>query len=117
MNNTTLTSEEPKTYPVLSQLSRKRKFRLLMRVLQVQHRILEVGSGSGWFATQLRQYGHAVTTLDLCPPADVIGDIREWPRLGLAANTFDVIIALELIEHVDCQMVTSALNIVVSDWR
>lgn len=36
------------------------------------------------------------------PPADVVGDIREWRKLGLEPASFDVIIAFEVVEHVDC---------------
>jgi 2-polyprenyl-3-methyl-5-hydroxy-6-metoxy-1,4-benzoquinol methylase len=35
-------------------------------------------------------------------PADIVGDILEWKRIGLQPESFDVIIAFELVEHVDC---------------
>jgi 2-polyprenyl-3-methyl-5-hydroxy-6-metoxy-1,4-benzoquinol methylase len=88
--------------PLLSELSRQRKLSLLLAYLPVRAQVLEVGAGAGWFATQLRQQGHQVTTLDLNGPADVVGDVREWAQLGLAAHSFDVVVALEVIEHVDC---------------
>jgi 2-polyprenyl-3-methyl-5-hydroxy-6-metoxy-1,4-benzoquinol methylase len=40
--------------------------------------------------------------MDLQPPADVVGDIRDWRRLGIEPESFDVIVAFELVEHVDC---------------
>jgi SAM-dependent methyltransferase len=40
--------------------------------------------------------------LDLHPPADIVGSILEWERLGLQASSFDVVIAFELVEHVVC---------------
>jgi len=65
-------------------------------------RILEIGSNAGWFTGQLRERGYEVTTLDIVPPADIVGDINDWQRLGVAKEKYDVCVALEVIEHVDC---------------
>lgn len=66
-------------------------------------RVLEIGCGSGWAGGYLRDRGvKAYTGLDLHGPADVVGDILEWPRLGLLPASFDVIVAFEILEHVDC---------------
>lgn len=43
-----------------------------------------------------------VVSLDLIPPADVIGDVNAWRSLDLEPHGFDAVIALEVIEHVDC---------------
>jgi len=40
--------------------------------------------------------------MDLVPPADIVGDIRDWENLGLKEESFDVIVAFEVVEHVDC---------------
>lgn len=65
--------------------------------------MLEIGSGSGWVGAHLRANGWSrYTGLDVVPPADVVGDIREWRKLGLQPASFDVIIAFEVVEHVDC---------------
>jgi 2-polyprenyl-3-methyl-5-hydroxy-6-metoxy-1,4-benzoquinol methylase len=87
---------------LLSRISRDRKLGLLLRHIRAGSLILEVGAGAGWFSRGLRRQGHEVRTLDLMPPADIIGDIKDWKRLGLKAGSFDVIVALEVIEHVDC---------------
>lgn len=92
----------PKRQPLLSELSRQRKFALLEKHLPAQARILEVGTGDGWFARKLRALGHTVVTVDLAPPADVVGDILNWRTLPLGAHAFDAVVALEVIEHVDC---------------
>lgn len=90
------------TPPLLSELSRRSKLKLLLERLAAHSSILEVGSGSGWFSRRLRESGYAVTTADLAPPADVVGDINRWRELGLAPHAFDAVVALEVIEHVDC---------------
>jgi 2-polyprenyl-3-methyl-5-hydroxy-6-metoxy-1,4-benzoquinol methylase len=63
---------------------------------------LEVGSGDGWFSGQLRGHGMNVVSLDIQPPADIVGDINEWRSLGIEAHSFDAVVALEVMEHVDC---------------
>ena len=88
--------------PLVSEISRRRKLRLLARHLRPGASVLEVGAGSGWFSQRLREMGHHVTTLDLHPPADIVGDIARWETLELRPDSFDVVVALELIEHVDC---------------
>lgn len=89
-------------YPLLSEISRNNKLKLIEKHCTPQDSILEVGSGSGWFAAKLRQHGYRVTTLDLVAPADIMGDINQWAQLGIRAGSFDVVVALEVIEHTDC---------------
>ena len=91
-----------KRQPLLSEISRKRKFALLNEHLAPKSRILEVGTGDGWFARRLRECGHDVVTLDLEGPADVVGDILQWHNLDLEKHSFDAVVALEVIEHVEC---------------
>ncbi len=92
----------PKRQPLLSEISRRRKLALLNEHLAPGSRVLEVGTGDGWFADNLRRRGHDVVTLDLLGPATVVGDIRDWRNLGLQEKSFDAVVALEVIEHVDC---------------
>lgn len=95
--------------PLLSAISRSRKWALLAHHLPPTARVLEVGTGDGWFARRLREAGHHVTTVDLQPPADVVGDIQNWRQLPLPAGHFDAVVALEVIEHVDCVEALQAL--------
>lgn len=65
--------------------------------------VLEVGSGSGWVKSALSGQGiKSYRGIDLFPPADIVGDINNWRNLGLCAESFDTIIAFEVVEHVDC---------------
>lgn len=88
--------------PLLSEISRRRKLSLFSRHLRPQALVLEVGAGSGWFTRRLRERGYQVVALDLTGPADVVGDITRWQELNLSPHSFDAVVALEVIEHVDC---------------
>ncbi|MBX2870146.1 MAG: class I SAM-dependent methyltransferase [Acidiferrobacterales bacterium] len=95
--------------PLLSEISRRNKLRLLSNHLKPGMEILEIGSNAGWFTEQLRAKGYSVTTLDIVPPADIVGDIQNWGELGVAPASFDVCVALEVIEHVDCMEALKAI--------
>ena len=89
--------------PLLSDYARRRKLAFFVRYLPKDGRILEVGCGDGWFGRQLRDLGWTgYAGLDLSPPADIVGDIREWRSLGIEAASFDAVIAFEVVEHVPC---------------
>ena len=98
-----------KQQPIVSELSRNRKLALLAGFLDGRKRILEIGCGDGWFSDRLRRMGHEVVGLDVHGSADLVGDIMDWENLGLARGSFDVIVALEVIEHVDCLTAMTAL--------
>lgn len=89
--------------PALSKLAQCRKCRYFLDRIPKEARILEIGCGSGWVTRYLKENGwRHYTGLDLVPPADLVGDIKQWRELGLAPESFDVIIAFEVVEHVDC---------------
>ncbi len=89
--------------PLLSQYARKKKIEYFLDPIPKDARILEVGSGSAWVGDYLKRNGWShYVGLDLVPPADVVGDILQWRSLGLAPESFDVILAFEVVEHVDC---------------
>ena len=87
---------------VLSDYARRKKIDYFLEPLRKDARILEIGCGSRWVGDYLRNHGwNNYVGADLVPPADVVGDIREWRKLGLQSESFDVIVAFEVIEHVD----------------
>lgn len=89
--------------PVLSSISRRLKNSFFLDAISADDRVLEIGCGDGWVGNYLKVRGvRQVLAIDVNPPAQIVGDIREWRNLGLAAQSFDVIIAFEVIEHVDC---------------
>jgi len=89
--------------PLLSDYARKKKIEYFLAPIPKDARILEVGCGSAWVREYFTRNGWTgYVGLDLFPPADIVGDITQWRELGLQGNSFDVIIAFEVVEHVDC---------------
>jgi SAM-dependent methyltransferase len=93
----------PPSVPVLSSLSRRLKKRYFLDRINPAESVLEIGCGDGWVARHLRERGvNNFLDIDSTPAAMIVGDIREWRHLGLRPGSFDVIIAFEVVEHVDC---------------
>jgi 2-polyprenyl-3-methyl-5-hydroxy-6-metoxy-1,4-benzoquinol methylase len=91
--------------PLLSAIARKGKLEYFSAYIPKDARILEIGCGDGWVGRWLKSKGYPnYVGMDLAPSpsAAIAGDIREWRKLGIAAASFDVIVAFELIEHVAC---------------
>jgi SAM-dependent methyltransferase len=96
--------------PLLSTLARRRKVDHFFAGVPRDARILEIGAGGGWLRAALEARGFtAYTGLDLEGPADVVGDVNDWRALGLAPESFDVVVAFEVVEHVDCFAACHAL--------
>ena len=80
----------------------------LIRELAVTE-ILEIGIGNKTVSNYLKQCGLAVTTCDydedLKP--DVVADIRQLP---MEENSFDVVLACEILEHLPWEDVPAALD-------
>ncbi len=88
---------------VLSRLARARKLARLRTILRPGMAVLEAGSGDGWLKRACADWGLArFDAVDLLPPADFVGDIRDWRRLGLAPASYDAAVAFELVEHAPC---------------
>jgi 2-polyprenyl-3-methyl-5-hydroxy-6-metoxy-1,4-benzoquinol methylase len=89
--------------PILSDHARRRKIAYFIKGLPRELRILEVACGGGWLGSYLKSAGYTdYVGLDLKDSADVVGNILEWRALGIKPASFDVIVAFELIEHVNC---------------
>jgi SAM-dependent methyltransferase len=96
--------------PILSHLAQKKKIDFFFPAIPNQAAILEIGNGSGWAGDYLKCSGRiGYRCIDLNPPADIVGDIGEWKTLGLAPESFDFIIAFEVVEHVDIYPACEAL--------
>lgn len=88
--------------PMLSDIAQRKKIDYFFRPLPKDAAILEIGCGAKWVGEHLRSEGYTgYVGNDLVPPADIVGDITKWAELGLAAESFDAIVAFEVVEHVD----------------
>jgi SAM-dependent methyltransferase len=91
--------------PILSSLSRELKKAYFLNAVGKHESVLEIGSADGWVLRHLRARGVSrVAGIDIVanPAATIVGDIREWRSLGLRAQSYDAIVAFEVLEHVDC---------------
>jgi 2-polyprenyl-3-methyl-5-hydroxy-6-metoxy-1,4-benzoquinol methylase len=89
--------------PILEKFVRRKKVEYFLKNIDKSKSILEIGSGSGWVGDYLKENGWTnYIGIDIVPPADIVGDIRDWKTLGIKEQSFDIIIAFEVVEHVDC---------------
>ncbi len=92
----------PATTAPISRYVQGRKVRFFLEPIPLDAAVLEVGCGSGWVGDFFRARGQRrYVGMDLFPPADIVGDIKQWRELGLLPESFDYIVAFEVLEHVD----------------
>jgi ubiquinone/menaquinone biosynthesis C-methylase UbiE len=72
-------------------------------------KILEIGKGNGFVSDYLKKSGFDILTFDfdknLNP--DIVGDVRE---INLQENSFDIVTAFEVLEHIPFKDVESVLE-------
>lgn len=89
--------------PLLRDYARNKRIEYFIKKIPKDCKILEIGCGEGWVAEYLKKNGwNNYLGLDIVSTAHIVGDIRDWRKLGIKPGSFDVIIAFEVIEHVDC---------------
>lgn len=72
-------------------------------------RVLEIGIGNGIVRDALRALGVAVTTVDIDPQLrpDIVGSVTALP---CQENSFDLVIAAEVLEHIPYEELAGALS-------
>lgn len=89
--------------PLLSDYARKKKIEYFIQTIPKDAVVLEVGCAEGWLGKYMKDNGWKnYLGWDIAEPADIVGDIRKWRQLGIKEYSFDVIVAFELVEHVNC---------------
>lgn len=89
--------------PLLSDLARSKKYEYFFKDVPQSRKILEIGCGAKWLKKLLYENNYLnYTGIDIVGPAEIIGDIKNWQKLGLEKESFDVIVAFEVIEHINC---------------
>jgi len=77
----------------------RQKLKFFLPYLNPGQKIIDLGCGNMWLTNYLRKLGYDCVGFDNKSPADIIGDIKSYK---FERASFDVVIALEIIEHVDC---------------
>lgn len=72
----------------------KASFHRLLRELPLGSRVLDLGSGAGDHAKEMRKHGLKPITISLIPPADIVGDF-----LAADVPPIDAIWASHVLEH------------------
>jgi len=87
--------------PAAGAAGRERRRRLAFffdDYLDPASRLLELAPAAVSLEAYLKEAGfHRYVRLAAAPPADLVGDVRDWRSLGLAAASFDVVIALDAL--------------------
>jgi 2-polyprenyl-3-methyl-5-hydroxy-6-metoxy-1,4-benzoquinol methylase len=93
---------------VLSAIAQRKKLEYFFRDIPKDARILEVGCADGWVGRWALDRGWknfvGIDIIDAGYKYDhdfIHGDINKWRKLGLKKESFDVIIAFEVLEHGD----------------
>ncbi len=81
---------------------------LSQEAVEAGAKILEIGKGNGFFSDYLKKLGYQVTTCDFDKDLgpDVVADIRKLP---FPDNSFDLVTAFEVLEHLPFADVEVAL--------
>ena len=96
--------------PALSAYAQVKKIDYFLKPIPKEASILEIGSGSGWVKDHILSNNWTqYTGMDIEPPADIVGDIQEWDKLGMQESSYDYIVAFEVVEHVDIYPACEAL--------
>ena len=83
--------------------ARKHRIQFFLPYFRPSDRVLEIGPGEGWFQKAIREALPVdYVTIDTHAPADIQGNIRDWRKHALELGSFDVIVAIEVVEHTDC---------------
>lgn len=80
-------------------IGQQMKLNLILRYVKKHHSMIDVGCGTMWLTRFMRKRGYRCIGFADEPPADILGDIRTY---RFEQESYDIVIALEIIEHVDC---------------
>lgn len=79
--------------------AQKIKVNMLIPFLKKGMKIIDLGCGDMWLTSFLKEQGYDVVGFSLTKPADIVGNVKKYEFNN---NYYDVVIALEMVEHVDC---------------
>jgi ubiquinone/menaquinone biosynthesis C-methylase UbiE len=94
---------------LFGRMADRRRGRLVRSLVSKEMEILDLGCGSGWLVEALRREGYKATGIDpnlphANPPSYLLK--RSAYETGFADNSFDCLICLETIEHLEPRVYT-----------
>ena len=85
---------------LFSKIAQTKKIQFFINPLPKNAHILEIGCGNNWLGNCLFNKGWKnYVGIDVIGNPSIKGDINQWEILGLKAESYDVIIAFEVVEH------------------
>ena len=85
---------------LFSKIAQTKKIQFFINPLPKNAHILEIGCGNNWLGNYLFNKGWKnYVGIDVIGNPSIKGDINQWEILGLKAESYDVIIAFEVVEH------------------
>lgn len=88
--------------PILSNIAKQKKLDFFINPISKDNIVLEVGCGGNWVKQFMKTNGWTnYVGVDIEGNPDIKGDLNNWKQLGLKENSYDVIIAFEVVEHDD----------------
>ena len=85
---------------LFSKIAQTKKIKFFINPLPKNAHILEIGCGNNWLGNYLFNKGWKnYVGIDVIGNPSIKGDINQWEILGLKAESYDVIIAFEVVEH------------------
>ena len=106
--------EDPSQLPSVRRHSERRRLQRIVRILRPgpQHRVLDIGCGSGWLAALCAARGARVTATDVSHIGvaaarhrygDEVGSfaVGDAYSMGIGSGTFDIVILSEVVEHME----------------
>ena len=87
----------------LGKVADRRRLDLVLSAISKEMKLLDLGCGNGWLVRRLRREGFNVTGIDTNLPLEETDWLsrRSAYKTGFPTNTFDAVICLETIEHLD----------------
>ena len=85
---------------LFSKIAQTKKIKFFINPIPKNAHILEIGCGNNWLGNYLFNKGWKnYVGIDVIGNPSIKGDINQWEILGLKAESYDVIIAFEVVEH------------------
>lgn len=91
----------PSRTPIITKLVRNRRIKLIEQEISKNTKILDLGCGDGWLTNYLVAKGCDCIGVDKTVENNTYFRAEDASSLSFSDNTFDCIIMIEVIEHID----------------